>query len=155
MMCNVTLRYVLHYNEKEKFLTKVKSMPIIPKWEDNEKTIIYVQFIDDWSWSEFTPVREIIVEMLGSVSHMVDYIADFQEVDHIPIGALAIGRSIHKSCIHNEGVAVIVGISPILRMLFQSFTAAYPASKKELVLVPTLDKANQAIIDIQQNRSKN
>lgn len=80
MMCNVTLRYVLHYNEKEKFLTKVKSMPIIPKWEDNEKTIIYVQFIDDWSWSEFTPVREIIVEMLGSVSHMVDYIADFQEI---------------------------------------------------------------------------
>ena len=127
-------------------------MPIVSRWESNEKTIIYIQFVDEWSWSEFTPVRETIAEMLESVPHMVDYIADFREVDHIPSGALAVGRSIHKSCKHNEGVAVIVGDAPLLRTLFQSFMIAHPASKSHLILVSTLDEAYQTLAHIQQNR---
>lgn len=128
-------------------------MPIIYRWGNNEKTIIYVQFIDDWSWEDIVPIRKAIVEMLASVPHTVDYIADFQEIDHIPIGALAVGRTIHKSCVHNEGVAVIVGLTPILRILFQSFIATYPASKSELALALTLDSAYQVITELQQNRS--
>ena len=128
-------------------------MPIISRWENNEKTIIYIQFSDEWSWDEFTFVRGTILNMIVDVSHIVDYIVDFQEVEDIPNGALTVGRSIHKSCSRNEGVALMVGLSPMLRMLYQSFTTAYPASKNEFLLVANLNDAYQMIADIQENRS--
>jgi len=128
-------------------------MPIVSRWENNDKTIIYVQFTNNWSWDEFAPVRKTILDMIDSVSHVVDYIVDFQAANDIPNGALAVGRSIHKSCSRNEGFAVLVGPSPQLRMLYQSFTIAFPASKSEIALVPTLEDAYQMIIDIQENRS--
>lgn len=128
-------------------------MTIVPRWENNEKTIIYVQFSGDWSWEEFTPVRKTILEMIEAVPHIVDYIADFQDIDDIPTGALPIGRSIHKSCSRNEGVVLIVGLSPMLRMLYQSFTTAFPASKNEFIHVLTLDEAYQTIAELQENRN--
>lgn len=130
-------------------------MPIIPQWENNDKTIINVQFYDEWTWNEFALVRTTILNMLAHVSHYVDYIADFQNTNDIPIGALAIGRSIHKSCSHNQGIIVIVGVSPTLRILYQSLTLAYPATKSNFVLAPTLDEAHQIITEIQQNRNGN
>jgi hypothetical protein len=130
-------------------------MSIITRWENNEKTIISVQFANEWSWDEFAPIREAILEMQADIPHVVDYIADFCEVDDIPTGALAVGRSIHRSCTRNDGIMVLVGTSPMLRMLFQSFITAYPVNKNELVLVSTLDEAFQIITDIQQNRNNN
>ena len=71
------------------------------------------------------------------------------------IKQLAIGRSIHKSCSHNQGIIVIVGVSSTLRILYQSLTLAYPATKSNFVLAATLDEAHNIITDIQQNRNEN
>ncbi len=128
-------------------------MPIIPQWENNDKTIIRTQFKDEWTWNNFTLVRTTLLHMIESVPHIVDHIADFQDVEDIPNGALAIGRSIHKSCAHNQGIIVIVGSFPMLKMLYQSLTLAYPATKSNFVLASTSDEAHKIIAEIQQNRN--
>jgi len=128
-------------------------MPIIPQWENNDRTIMTVQFSGKWAWNEFSVVRTTILDMVDSIPHCVDYIINFEDEDDIPAGALAIGRSIHKSCSLNQGIIVIVGISPMLRMLYQSFTLAYPATIGNFILVATIDDAYETITEIQQYRN--
>jgi len=127
-------------------------MSINAQWGNNEKTIIIVQFLNDWSWSEIIPVRESIVDMVESVPHIVDYIADFRETDRIPTGGLAVGRSIYNNRIRNEGACTVVGVSPILRMLYRTFITAYPIMKNELLFVPTMNLAYQTLAEIQDDR---
>ena len=127
-------------------------MPILISWEDNDKTIIQVCFTGDWTWADFPPIRLKSIEMLNSVDHVVDFIADFRDVTRVAKGAFSVGRSITNSRLKNEGIAVVVGTSPILRVLFHTFTNTYSATRNRYFYTSTLEEAHILIKTKRQNQ---
>lgn len=127
-------------------------MPILISWENNEKTIIKTSFVGNWTWADFPIIRAQAIEMMKSVNHQVDFIGDLSETVRMPKGAFSVGRSIINNQQKNEGNAVIIGTSPIVRVLFHTFVNTYPAIRNQYFYATSLDEAHTIIKRIQQNR---
>jgi len=130
-------------------------MTIIPKWDNDEKTIINISFHDTWTWEEHQICVTTGNEMLASVDYIVDFIIDFRDSSTIPPGALRVGRQLQMQALPNEGISVLVGTSPLLHALFRSFITLYPRVSLRYFVVNTLEEAYAKITEIQQKRQDN
>lgn len=129
-------------------------MPIVSRWYDNEKTIILSTFSDTWTWEDFAEARVTIGRMINRLSadYVVDVITVFDDSNQVPTGALQRLRDVIMRKPDNTGVIFLVSNSPIVRMLHESFTVAYPNRKQHLQYTTTIEKAVELIHEIQQKR---
>lgn len=127
-------------------------MPIIVQWENNEKTIMRTTFTTPWTWNALPAIRQQGLEMMAEVEHLVDSIVDFRTVEHIPKGSLSAWRSMRSSRTSQQGVTVIVGTLPTIRMLYHSYVTAFPSAREVYRLVYTLEEAHATLDKIRQAR---
>lgn len=127
-------------------------MTIIPEWDNDEKTIIRISYPEQWSWEDHQAFRVIMAQMLDEVDHKVDIISDLRQTVTIPSGALRMVRQIYLQPNPKIGVTMVVGINPMIRALYKSFTLLYPPAKNVYMLADSLDDAYSKIAQIQQDR---
>ena len=129
-------------------------MPIVSRWYDNEKTIILSIFSGTWTWDDLAEARVTIGRMINHLSadYVVDVITVFEDNIQVPTGALQRLRDVIMRKPDNTGVIFLVSNSPIVRMLHESFTVAYPNRKQHLQYTSTIEKAIELIYEIQQKR---
>ena len=81
-----------------------------------------------WTWEEFYPAYHASIQMMDSVDHKVNFIMDLLQSQHIPPGALHHIKRAADFNHPNMGLAVYVGINPLIQAMGRLFRKLYPAS---------------------------
>lgn len=93
-------------------------MPIQAKWNNDEKTVLRYDFEGRWTWDEYFGVMAQITNMMKSVDHRVDAIANMKPGIMPTSGsAMSSARSALRKLPPNCGVVVVVTNSFISAML--------------------------------------
>ncbi len=56
-------------------------------WDSDKKNILHFVYGENWTWEDFHAASKTSTQMIGSVEHTVDVIADFSNGTPPPIGA--------------------------------------------------------------------
>jgi hypothetical protein len=101
-------------------------MPIVPIWDNDEKTIVRHIFQGHWSIEEIRVSARMAWQMMHTVEHPVHAILDMREGDILPSGGvLAQTSRIATNRPKNAGVIILITRNPIVRTLGKAFRAAY------------------------------
>ncbi|MBK8022227.1 MAG: hypothetical protein IPK19_12555 [Chloroflexi bacterium] len=104
-------------------------MGAIAAWYDSDRTIILQIYTDNWTWDDFYSACRQSAEMMGSVSHRVDIIADYLHSGPIPIGgAVTHARNVMSAYPLNWGGLVIVTESRVILLLVSTFKKVFPSN---------------------------
>lgn len=121
-------------------------MPITAKWDNEQKTIIRIDYLDGFTWDEFdtVAVREVVA-MLDSVNYKVDIISYVGEVT-APKDTLAKLPEVVASPAFshpNTGLLVMLEASSFIEILIN--VASRIGEVDKFTFTPTLDEAYKAI----------
>ena len=103
-------------------------MSVTVRWYDDDKKVIYYEFSARWTWEEFEPAYDETIRMMDSVDYKIDFILDLLHVERIPAGAI---QRIKRAADYNHpnmGLAVYVGLHPMIVPLGKIFLKLYPKS---------------------------
>jgi hypothetical protein len=125
---------------------------IAVQWDNAEKTVILVTFEPEWTWRDVQDIDAQSVILYDSVGHLVDIIADVRNSRMILTGILSYVRSLLTTNWHPlTGIAVVVGVSPSVRALFDAAALVARKPLERIIFVQTLEEAREMI---QQRRAK-
>jgi hypothetical protein len=119
---------------------------ITTEWDDDEKTILRVTYHFGWSWDDLEGNLTIEEELLDSVDHKVDVIADFRGTQ-LPPGAISRLPKIAQSPPYthpNSGAMVMVGSPAFMKEVVGVYKRVYGQAAK-LTMVSDLDEARALI----------
>ena len=100
-----------------------------------------------WDWDEFYDVARKVAELMGTVDHTVDIIADFRNSPNLPIGSsLTHARNVMKLFPDNWGIMVIVSDSHFINTLVNAFRRIFRGGTgKKTFAVETIEEAYEII----------
>jgi hypothetical protein len=103
------------------------AMPITVEWENEEKTIVHVRYKGRWTWAEFMEhAGREAAEMMKTVPHRVDVLADYFESGPLPLGgAMTQARGAIKQWPENWGILVVVSDNSIINSLVNVFHTTF------------------------------
>lgn len=84
-------------------------MSVSVTWDNDQQSIIRFQFADGWEWNEFHAAVQDAQDLLATVGHVVDIIADFQHTPFVPTETLARLAYVGSPSPINLGSIVLVG----------------------------------------------
>ncbi len=120
-------------------------MSITITWDNEERTTLGYTFADYWEWKEFQEAFGQAQQMLQSIRHSVDVIADFHESGCVPTEALAwlayVGNCPPKNLRRN----VIVGTKAFAMTSFAVLSAFYAQQARSYQFAYTLDRARSLL----------
>ena len=94
-------------------------------WDNDDKTIVRLDFRDSWTWDEAEAAVAKNTRMLDSVDHTVHAILDMsQSVDAPPL-ALTHTRNLIAKRHPRSGITVLVGANDVLSTFWKVFVQAY------------------------------
>lgn len=99
-------------------------MSVHVTWDNNDHTVLRYDFDGDWQWEEFQTAFRRAREMLETVGHIVDVIADFRTSSSVPTETLARLAYVGSSSPINLGNTILVGsntFSMTTLALFRTF----------------------------------
>src|SRR5690606_34184496 len=114
-------------------------MPILVRWDDEEKTRIYYEFVGKWTWDEFNTVYEGVYEMLDTVSHKVDAIVDLRYSNLLPQSTLTEMRRLTFQQHENGGITVFITENELAHALFTILTGVLRQAKKIFRIAHTIE----------------
>lgn len=94
-------------------------MPIEVKWLNDEKHILYYTYTGLWSWQEFAEVNAHGREMMQSVTHRVDGIADVRQSRFFLDAAFPFAKRQALATPENFRVTVVVTANPAVRVFLK------------------------------------
>jgi hypothetical protein len=119
---------------------------IITEWDNEDKTIMHVTYQSGWTWDDLDGNLPLEEEMLDSVNHRVDVIADFRGTQ-LPPGAISRLPKIAQSPPYthpNSGAVVMVGSPAFMEEVVGVYKRVYGQAAK-LTMVHDLDEARALI----------
>ena len=102
-------------------------MSVTVRWYNDDKKIIYYEFTGKWTWEEFEPAYDETIRMMDSVDHKIDFIL-WLNTDYIAPGAIQRIKRAADYKHPNMGLAVYVGLHPMIVPLGKIFLKLYPKS---------------------------
>jgi hypothetical protein len=124
-------------------------MPVRMGWGDADQSYVYVQFMGNWTWSEFYQVQRDISAMIDDsprpiVSVMIN-LADTRHVPSRPLQHLMnIGKHWHPRC----DMMVFTGMPPMLAPFIEMFLAHFPELRGRVKITDTHRHATDELIDV-------
>lgn len=126
-------------------------MPVEVEWDNPEKTILRVSYLNRWTWDEAFSTRLQSRALLASVDNVVD-IMIYMPSDWYPPPNF--GENLNKittSESFNIGLVVIVS-QGLMPELYEAFLRSYGPRSFPHTFAQTLDEARQIIDDYRQGR---
>jgi hypothetical protein len=125
-------------------------MAINVSWQDEDKQIIRCNVEGRWTWDELHRSLRQTIHLMDSVTHKVHFIIDLRNSSFIPnpLGALAQAQGVATPQTHpNEGVKVVVGANPMVRLVYDGYRRITNAMGKnqEFLFAGTLEEAHSMI----------
>ena len=128
-------------------------MPITLKWDNEEKTIIRIDFVGEFTWDDINAIAHEEQVLLDSVEHKADFIVDLEKVI-LPKDTLANFSKIVSTPIimhPNAGLIVVIGTNRFVEAILNIFGSVYKQGEK-IVTVASLEEAYKAIKEQQLRR---
>jgi hypothetical protein len=116
-------------------------MSIHVNWYDRSQTIIHIELVDAWDWTDYHQVILDCVDMLHSVPHQVNFIGDIRQSDPLPGGALQEVRRSLPRLPHNWGITAVVPHTLFLQTVLLTFQRIYPNYAHRFFLSHTIEEA--------------
>jgi hypothetical protein len=92
-------------------------MPYTVDWENDEKTIVYYRFYDDWTPDELLEAFTAGNRLKDSVDYEVDAIAHFVSHKIAPPKLLQLALRMEPLVNHNAARTIVVGADPFIRSI--------------------------------------
>jgi hypothetical protein len=121
-------------------------MAISVDWEDDQKTVLRFDARDSWTWTEFDLAVDYLVTLVGSVNHRVNLLA-LAPPRFTPGYPLSHFQRVILLFPSNVGKIALVGNTPFQRRLNNILLGIFPAIKKKVVFVDSIDEAYQAFTE--------
>src|SRR5262249_9020448 len=128
-------------------------MPIIVKWDNEEKTIIRYFYEGNWTWDDAHQAMLDAVEMTKSVPHVVDAIIDISAIKGLPLGAITQFRTSRKLKPANRGLLIIISSNLIFNTLPKVAQSLFPQSAADYRLAKNEDEAITILKAVQSERA--
>jgi hypothetical protein len=116
-------------------------MSITVTWDNAAKTALRYEFAGKWEWDDFSKAFRQAQQMLASVGHMVDVIADFQNSGCVPTETLARLAYVAGNRPPNLGSSIIVGSPVFDTTTFTVFGNFYGDLARTYQMTHSLDRA--------------
>ncbi len=120
-------------------------MPIEIQWDDEAKTIIRENYLGQWTWDNFFTMSNQAAEMMQTVDHRVDILANMKDGIMPMSGAsMSNSRKVLLALPSNWGVIVVVTNSfvSVLASIFKQFDVQLGT---KMHTTDSLEKAYQII----------
>ncbi|HEX2905228.1 MAG TPA: hypothetical protein VHO69_00100 [Phototrophicaceae bacterium] len=129
-------------------------MPVTIEWDNDDKTIVRMEMIGNWTWDEAYAGADQGYAMLDAVPYEVGTIIDFSKGAHLPSNAISHARAMIKRRHPRTGLTVFVGTNAVFRSLWNIFSQVYTlfAHKQNSVFAANLAEA-RAILHKQYSRT--
>lgn len=124
---------------------------LVTVWDNEAKTVMRVTYQPGWSWDDLENNLPLEEQMLNSVDHRVDVIADFRGTD-LPFGAFSRLPKIAQSPPYthrNSGMMVMVASPGFMQDVVAVYKRLYGHADR-LIVVGELDAARKIISDHRQ-----
>ncbi len=116
-------------------------MPIQVIWDDDAHTRIRYDFTGEWNWTDYRAAVQEAYDLMRSVSHQVDTIANFKASPRLPGGALQQVKRALDEAPDNVGELYIAHGSPFVNTITATFGRVYTLLGQRVFVAKTLDDA--------------
>jgi hypothetical protein len=140
----VILAYILKLQTE----LKVKTMPILTSWYDEEHQVIGIQFEGNWGWDELRDGLKEESELAASVSHNLVAFVDMSHTKGFPKGnIIAQGRSTIVSLPNNITQIVVVIQSRLIEVFAGLIIDMMPAWRNRVKFVKTNEEGRTLVAE--------
>jgi hypothetical protein len=123
-------------------------MGVTVNWNDETKSALHFKYSGKWTWEDYAEATTHGYELVHSMEHHPDVIADFSGTSMIPTHALTFPRSSFKQRQNSYGTVVIVSQSSLLDALLSIFRKVNADLGKKMYVVKSLDEAHELLAKI-------
>ncbi len=95
---------------------KVETM-IAFGWDSADETIMRITVADPWTWDEYFAQVDVFNRLLDTLPYTVDVIADYSDVQRLPLNALSFFRRAVAMMHPRMGMMAVVSHNEILHTL--------------------------------------
>lgn len=129
-------------------------MTVHSSWDDQDQTIIRMEFAGAWTWSEAHTAVERMTGMMETVKHTVHVIIDLTSGSHIPPFAFKEVRALLGKRSPYAGVTVFVGANFVTASLWKTIAQTYGwlVSTNPYSFADTLEEARARIAALVSTR---
>jgi hypothetical protein len=104
-------------------------------WDDPDKTIIYVEYDEGWTWTEQLQLLRELYAMLDNSNQKVHVIFDYHNILHIPKNPTSQFHQSQQFLRHEKlGIVVIVGLNRLMRFFLNVFLHFTPDAVAHIYL---------------------
>jgi hypothetical protein len=125
-------------------------MPIQTSWYDQNHNIVLYTVFDNWSITEFGDALNSAEKLDQNAIPQLHYIIDFTRINMVPSGLMARLSEIKNKMWSEGGMAVFVGVNPVLRVPLMMFSRLN--NKVTIRYARTINEANSLIRQFQNNQ---
>ncbi len=123
-------------------------MKIHLRWLDRDHRIILQTFEQGWSWADFTEASRLEKQMMDTVDHLVDIVADGRKVqipDHA-LSAMPDIRSNSATLNHpNGGRYILVGVNRMVRTFVEVYMTVFKQHSAKVIFASTFEEAYEML----------
>jgi len=103
-------------------------MGIYSRWDNPQKTILYIVFEKGWAWSDYVRAQDEIDARLSGVNWQVHVIVDMRGTQAFP-GSTILSDIMHEIATAPDcpGLLVVVGASHVLQLFFRTMQRLTPS----------------------------
>src|SRR5262245_51796 len=100
-------------------------MPVNIYWDNEEKTIVRMEYVGRWTWEELFTATTQSHTMLDEVAHKVDFIHVWLQSDGMPPSVLVHAKNLIEKRHPNVGVVVLVWSNTLIKAMWTAFSKVY------------------------------
>ncbi|MFN8373237.1 MAG: hypothetical protein U0694_10240 [Anaerolineae bacterium] len=103
-------------------------MGIYCRWDNPQKTVLYIVFEKGWAWADYVRAQDEIDALLSGVMGQVHVIVDMRGAQAFP-GSTILSDIMHEiaTAPDRPGMLVIVGASHVLQLFFRTMQRLTPS----------------------------
>jgi hypothetical protein len=120
-------------------------MTVNIEWDNEEKTVVRMEMVGKWTWTEAYEGSQKGYAMLETVDYVVNIIIDLRRSSGLPMLALTHARNMIARRHPRTGLTVFIGVNALFLMLWRTFKSAYPkiSATSDFTFAATIDEAHQ------------
>jgi hypothetical protein len=128
-------------------------MSIHVSWDSDEKAVIRLDFVGEWTWEEVEQAAQTAHQMKKNCMSPIGVIVDLTKSEHTPYGhILTHARNFASTASPNwSHTVVIVGANVLIEVISSKLHQIYPRFfKKTFLFASSIDEARQKLIEERQ-----
>lgn len=115
------------------------------EWGDESRRYVYTRFPPEWTWQEFHANRLHYEEMLSSVSHRVDFVANLTDTVSMPGNMIANVVTVFNKRLVNEGSVIVIDAVQIIQVTYNMFASILPSVRHNVIFVANMEEALELV----------